>query len=672
MTKKVQIEGRGSAAIITGNTQRYIKDVNYAPNLAHNLVSVGQLMESGHSLLFDDGKCIIKNKATNEIVARAYMTGNRMFPLDFSTDAALMSKNLEESELWHLRYGHLNYRGLQLLKSKEMVANLPSIASMKQVCEGCVLGKQTKISFPVGKSKRAADVLELVHADLCGPMRTESLGGSRYFLLFTDDYSRMSWVYFLQLKSETFENFKKFKALVEKQSGKDLKVLRTDRGGEFISKEFASFCDEEGIKRELTAPYTPEQNGVAERKNRTVVEMARSMLKSKGLPDNFWAEGVAAAVYLLNISPTKSVWNMTPYEAWYGNKPSVSHLRVFGCLCYALRTTEKHKLEEKSQKYIFIGYCSQLKAYRLYNPTRKTIVVSRDVVFDEQASWDWNDKVESSKNKLIEDEEISSKDTEEVSSIEEQSPPPTRSSSSSSLSTSVEGSSSHKSMPTPSTELRRSQRGHIPRRRFPVEGELDNEDEDVTLLALFAGDPVTVDEALKREEWRGAMEDELQSIQKNQTWEEADLPEGKNVIGLKWIYKTKFLADGSVEKYKARLVVRGFTQQQGIDYEETFAPVARFETVRMILALAAQKEWKIFQFDVKSAFLNGDLQEEVYVSQPPGFENSKCQNKVLRLRKALYGLKQAPRAWYSKIDEFFRKQGFERSKHEPTLCQKGR
>nr|GEZ39774.1 retrovirus-related Pol polyprotein from transposon TNT 1-94 [Tanacetum cinerariifolium] len=314
--------GLGSAAIMTGNTQRYIKDVNYAPNLAHNLVSVGKLMESGHSLLFDDGKCMIKNKATNKIMARAYMTENRMFPLEFSTDVVLMSKNLEESELWHLRYGHLNYRGLQLLKSKEMVANLPSIMPVKQVCEGCVLGKQTKMSFPMGKSKRATDLLELVHADLCGPMRTESLGGSRYFLLFTDDYSRMSWVYFLQLKSKTFKNFKKFKALVEKQSGKDLKVLRTDRGGEFISKEFAALCDEECIKKELTAPYTPEQNGVVERKNRTVVEMARTMLKSKELPDNFWAEGVAAAVYLLNISLTKSVWNMTPYEAWYGNKPS--------------------------------------------------------------------------------------------------------------------------------------------------------------------------------------------------------------------------------------------------------------------------------------------------------------------------------------------------------------
>ncbi|GKE51844.1 retrovirus-related pol polyprotein from transposon TNT 1-94, partial [Tanacetum coccineum] len=156
-------------------------------------------------------------------------------------------------------------------------------------------------------------------------------------------------------------------------------------------------------------------------------------------------------------------------------------------------------------------------------------------------------------------------------------------------------------------------------------------------------DPLSVEESIKKEEWRRAMEDELQAINKNMT---------------------------SIQKHKARLVVKGYAQQQRIDYEETFSPVARFDTVRIILALAAQKQWKVFQFDVKSAFLNGDLHEEVYVSQPPGFENSDDPNKVFRLKKALYGLKQAPRAWYTKIDEFFHKNGFERREHEPTLYLK--
>lgn len=169
------------------------------------------------------------------------------------------------------------------------------------------------------------ECLGLIHADLCGPMHTESFSGNRYFLLFTDDYSRMSWVYFLKFKSEASENFKKFKALVGKQRGCGIKVLRTDRGGEFCSNEFNTFCEEHGIRRVLSSPHTPQQNGIAERKNRNVVEMARSMLNAKGLPNDFWAEAVATAVYLINLSSTRAVADQTPYEASRGMKPSVSH-----------------------------------------------------------------------------------------------------------------------------------------------------------------------------------------------------------------------------------------------------------------------------------------------------------------------------------------------------------
>lgn len=223
-------------------------------------------------------------------------------------------------KLWHLRYGHLNEKGLKLLVQKNMVVGLPKIVS-HGFCEGCVFGKQNRKSFSVDKSWRASKCLELVHVDLCGPMSIESSGGSRYFLLFTDDYSRMSWVYFLKAKSETFDCFKKFKALLENESGCHIKVLRTDRGGEFTSEEFNVFCEENDIRRELSAPRTPQQNGVAERKNRTVVEMARSMMTACNLPKKLWAEAVATAVYLLNISPTKAVMNQTPYEAWKGRKP---------------------------------------------------------------------------------------------------------------------------------------------------------------------------------------------------------------------------------------------------------------------------------------------------------------------------------------------------------------
>jgi len=318
-------------------------------------------MVNGYSVLFDNDSCIVSDKKSGQTVAIAPMTQNNMFPLNVSNvvENSLVAKGVNETQLWHLRYGHLNINGLKLLTRKNMVIGLPKVGDL-ELCEACIFGKQSRKSFPVGKSWRASSCLELVHADLCGPMKIESLGGSRYFLLFTDDYSRMSWVYFLKFKSEAFENFKKFKALVEKQSGYNIKALRTDRGGEFLSDDFNLFCDENGIRRELTSPYSPQQNGVAERKNRIVVEMARSLLNGRGLPVHFWGEAVAAAVYLLNLSPTKAVLNQTPYEAWTGRKPRVSHLKVFGCIAYAL-VNIRSKLDEKSEKCIFIGYSPQSK-----------------------------------------------------------------------------------------------------------------------------------------------------------------------------------------------------------------------------------------------------------------------------------------------------------------------
>ncbi|KAL3533483.1 hypothetical protein ACH5RR_007004 [Cinchona calisaya] len=325
--KDIQVEGKGTIEIKTSHGKvKFSHDVQYVPSLAHNLLSVGQLMASGYSVLFDDGACVIKDKNLGQTMINVHVTKNKMFPLEVSKveNFALVIGAQNDSKLWHLRYGHLNVKGLKLLEQKGMVLGLPKIDSL-DLCEGCIYGKQTRKPFSIGKAWRASTCLELIHADLCGPMNTESLGGSCYFLLFTDDFSRMSWMYFLKFISETFKNFKKFKTLVEKQSGHCIKALRTDRGGEFLSNEFNHFCEENGIRRELIAPYTLEQNRVAERKNFTVVKMARSLLKGKGLPNQYWVEAIATSVYLLNISPTKAVMNQTPHKAWRGTKPSVSH-----------------------------------------------------------------------------------------------------------------------------------------------------------------------------------------------------------------------------------------------------------------------------------------------------------------------------------------------------------
>jgi transposase InsO family protein len=195
-------------------------------------------------------------------------------------------------------------------------------------------------------------------------MKTTSIVGSRYFLTFIDDLSRYIWVYFLKEKSQAFSKFKEFKVAAENQSEAKIKVLRTDRGGEFESKEFRMFVTDQGIQRQLTTSYTPQQNGVAEWNNRTIVEMARSMLKAKNLKDSLWAKAVHTAVYLLNRCPMKAVSKKTPEEAWTGQKPSVQHLRVFGCIAYSHIPDEKRmKLDAKSRKCLFIGYSTESKGY---------------------------------------------------------------------------------------------------------------------------------------------------------------------------------------------------------------------------------------------------------------------------------------------------------------------
>ncbi|KAL8112746.1 hypothetical protein AgCh_020161 [Apium graveolens] len=479
--------------------------------------------------------CAVIDKKSGHNIANVHMTQNRLFPINVSNDVlgnAMIANLKNESELWYLRYEHLNARSLKLLSKKQMVVGLPKIGELK-FCEGCVYKKQSKASFPGGKSWRASKCLELVHTDLCGPMKIESLGGSRYFLLVTDDFSRMSWVYFLKFKSEAFENFKKFKAFVEKQSGRDIIALRTDRGGEFMYEEFNAFCDEHGIRRELTTPYTPEQNGVAERKNRTVVEMARSMLKGKALSDNFWGEAIATSVYLLNISPTRDVWNKTPFEAWKGRKPGVSHLKVFGYVAYAL-VNNRYKLDEKSETCIFIGYCS--KAYRLYNPVSGKVIISRNVVFNEEARLKWNvEKNGSAYNIPVEGEADEQLDTESpvnsISSSPVNSPPS-----------------------TPGSNTSSGDDRDIPTRKTRSLAEIYSS----CNYALLVTDPILFEEANAQPEWKNAMEEEMLAIERNDTWELIDAPEDKNVIGLKWVFRTKYNADGSIQKHKARLVAKGY------------------------------------------------------------------------------------------------------------------
>ncbi len=275
------------------------------------------------------------------------------------------------------------------LNKKQMVQGLKlstSVDEVPSVCEPCLEGKQHRTPFPVG-TRRAAGPLDLLHSDVCGKMGNPSLSGSEYFVTFIDSYSHYTWVYVLKRKDQVFECFLKWKALVENFTGWQLKVLRTDNGGEYMSQMFKEHLSKHGIRHETTVPKNPEQNGTAERMNRTLMESVRSMLADSGLPQKFWAEALSTAVYLRNRSPTKSLPESTPFEKWSGEKPDVSHLRVFGCNAYShVPRDERGKLDSKTNKCWMLGYGSTTKGYRLYNRNKKKVFFSRDVVFDEEGT----------------------------------------------------------------------------------------------------------------------------------------------------------------------------------------------------------------------------------------------------------------------------------------------
>ncbi|GKV31343.1 hypothetical protein SLEP1_g40039 [Rubroshorea leprosula] len=598
-----------------------IDDVLFVPHLDSNLLSVGQFMMDGYSLVFENMACYVyKDGTKKELLIKVPMAKNKCFPLTLDCESALNVTLHDENWLWHHRYGHLNFQGLVHLSKQNLVLGLPIIEQVDGVCESCVYGKQHRDAFPKGKARRALKPAELIHADVCGSMNTLSLNKSMYFIVFVDDFSRLTWVYFAKEKSDAFPIFKKFKALVEKQSGCSIKVLRTDQGGEFVSAEFNKFCEDFGIKRQLTASYTPQQNGVAERKNRSLVEMAKSMLKAKGLPNSFWAEAIHTAAYIQNRSPTAALHHQTPFEAWHGWKPKVAHFKIFGCLAYVHVPSQKRtKFEENSVKCIFLGYSDETKGYRFYNPITKKLLISRDVIFDEKNSWNWNEK--KSLGSVL------------VDGILEADPVMTEGEMSEGQSSSTPNSGSRSCPSSPETPP-------APRKARRVRSLVEIYEQTQRCQMAHVEEPSCFEEATQNRKWCKSMDEQMKALERNQTWELVDLPKDNKVVSLKWVYKTKYNSDGSVHKHKARLVAR---------------------------ALAAQHKWSVFQFDVKSAFLNGFLEENVYVQQPQGYEIERQEQKVYKLKKALYGLKQAPRAWYERINAHFCSHGFHKSPSEPTL-----
>ncbi|GJR09762.1 putative ribonuclease H-like domain-containing protein [Tanacetum coccineum] len=739
--------------------------------------------------------------------------------------ACLIAKaTIDESNKWHRRLGHVNFKNLNKLVKGNLVRGLPSkIFQNDHTCVACQKGKQHKASCKAKSVSSISHSLQLLHMDLFGPTSVRSLNHKTYCLVITDDFSRFSWVFFLRTKDETSGILKDFIRQIENQLNQKVKTIRCDNGTEFKNRDFIEFCGSKGIKREYSNARTPQQNGVAERKNRTLIEAARTMLADSFLPNTFWAEAVSTACYVLNRVLVTKPHNKTPYELVTGKIPIISYIRPFGCHVTILNTIDHlGKFDGKSDEGFLVGYSLQSKAFRVYNLETKRVEENLHITFLENKpnvagkgpTWLFDldyltDSMnyqpvrsenqankhagpqEANQNAGTEDMFDAGDSEKEAESAQDFFVLPIWSSYSSTVKRSTakdagEAPNKHPDLKTDEKpvdkedqvfldELERLKRqeqdandaAEALRKEFAQETEdlllqagaaktsstnivntastpvstvspydglsfsdptnPDQDDSEIPALediyknptdgiftnssyddegvvadftnlelvvnvspiltsrinsihhstqilgdlqfavqtrskvtksseahafvsyiqkqrrnnhkdfqhCLFAcflsqNDPKKIFEALEDESWVDAMQEELLQFKIQKVWIIVDLPYGKKAIGTKWVYRNKKDERGVVVRNKARLVAQGHRQDEGIDYDEVFAPVARIEAIRIFLAFASYMGFIVYQMDVKSDFLYGKTDEEVYVSQPPGFIDPKYPKKVYK------------------------------------------
>ncbi|KAI3685606.1 hypothetical protein L6452_34856 [Arctium lappa] len=666
---------RGHGSLTNGIVT--IKRVLYVEGLDHNLFSTSQFCDSKFQVRFTDKCCYIEDK-DGRAVFKAKRNAN-LYSVNFPTLSAsrvvcLIGKaSRAESWIWHRRLSHQNFDAINQLARQGIVKGLPELRFEKNsLCPACEMRKMKRTSHKAKTKFSSSTPLELIHMDLCGPIKTQSINGKKYILVMIDEYSRYTWLEFLRNKSDATELIIEFLKKIQVRLQIPVISLRSDNGTEFKNEKLQSYLISVGISHNFSAACTPQQNGVVERKNRTLVEAARTM-------------------------------------------------------CYILNDRDNlGKFDKKADEGYFIGYSLTSKAYRIYNRRTKTIMESINVSFDESSTL-------TSEHNNFEKSSISASTSEVpiiVADISGSSENVTRSTTSGtsthihSEDTNVDSvhadpnsatkvlsdssiapeiftsevavqdvpstSGVDKNLPAVYDEYEedntQAEIHPIPStmkwtRDHPLHNIIGDAQSGVQTRATSANfclyssflssiKPKKASEALRDPDWILEMQDELLQFERNKVWQLIPLPKGKSVIGTKWVFRNKRDESGVVVRNKARLVAKGYYQQEGIDYDETFAPVARLEAIRIFLSYAAHKNFTVFQMDVKSAFLNGILHEEVYVAQLEGFVDPKNPDHVYVLDKALYGLKQAPRAWYETLTQFLLASGFKKGTIDTTLFLK--
>lgn len=714
-----EVRGKGTVrvSVINDDSQKVIefKDTLYVPDLRANLISVAKIANKGHVVTFR-GSCAYVTDQCGKVFLTADRRGDLYYLRESVACAnAVVPRVPSDLQKWHERFGHLNLTDLMnVVRDKVVPAVSFQNAELVRECDVCLRSKMTTLPFPKNREP-CKEILKIVHSDVVGPFRTQNANGARWFVTFIDDCSRWCEVYFLRQKSGVLEAFKLFKNYAEKQTGKQIKSLQSDNGREYYKNApFDDYLSEHGIERRLSVPRTPQQNGVAERKNRTLLDMARCLMVQSSLPPSFWSEAIATACHIRNRCPTSSLKGKIPYEVWTGELLNVDHLRTFGSKVMVLnKDPTKDKLQERAFEGTFVGYPRDAKGYRVWVPGMHKTIVARDVRFLEgtipssqnaQVYAEWLDPIEEDPDQKLQEEGSPR--------LVEFSPRPLNTKKPSESAPSTPEASVPEPRPEPAVRrapgrprlIRTGSRGRpkklyrslptsLPDEETPLAVEIPDDDGDDDVFVGVA--EVAICDALESEdceEWKDAIESEVLSLVKNDTWDIVQREDNQRIIGCRLVLTNKHGPDGNVEKRKARLVAKGYSQRFGVDYHQTFAPVARLESLRILLALAVQFGWKIWQFDVVTAYLNGYLEEELYMKVPDLLEEMlkriipklsdepdvKARAMTMlkslsdggdtcRLKRALYGLRQAGRQWYTRLSEKLTSLGLTPVANEPCL-----
>ncbi|GJS83983.1 putative ribonuclease H-like domain-containing protein [Tanacetum coccineum] len=663
-----KITGKGK--IRTGKLD--FKDVYFVKELKFNLFSVSQMCDKKNSVLFIETECLVLSpdfKLLDESqVLLKVPRQNNMYSFDLKNVipsgglTCLFAKaKTDESKLWHKRLGYITSKIMNKLVKGNLVRGLPSkLFENDHTCVACQKGKQHKASCKTKLVSSISQPLQMLHMDLFGPTSVRSINHKTYCLVVTDDYSRFSWVFFLATKDETSGILKTFITGIENQINHKVKIIRCDNGTEFKNNDMNQFCGMKGIKREFSVARTPQQNGVAERKNRTLIEAARTMLADSLLPTTFWAEAVSTACYVQNRVLVTKPHNKTPYELLHGRPPSISFMRPFGCPVTILNTLDPlGKFDEKADEGFFVGYSINSKAFRVFNTrTRKVeenlhinFLKNKPNVAGSRPEWLFDIDLltnsmnyepvtagnQTNKNAVAND--VGKKTNEEPANKGERN------------GQEKEEGASNKENDQNVQDFRAELENLLVQQKEGYANST-NRDSTVSLSVSTAGQNFTNADHLLTDPLMPDLEDTANLLNTGifsgtyndeDEGAEADLnnlettmnvslipiirihkdhPKDQIIGNINSATQTKRMTKnkkderGIVVRNKARLVAQGYTQEEGIDYDKVFAPVAKIEAIRLFLAYASFMGFIVYQMDVNSAFLYGTIEEDGHVVDP--------------------------------------------------------